>query len=118
MTMHIRSTALVAGLAVALTALGGCSTFQDKENRILFDGINFRTKSKRIDDDWSRFTVTVPNVSRSLTGALEAGDYEGTRYCVTNFGTSRIKWTVGPDTPPQQLPINKDDLTLSGECNP
>ena len=103
---------LAGGLAVILA---GCAA---KEDRVTFDGLYFKTKSHKVDDDLSRFTVEVDRVSQSLDAAREAGGYEGTRYCIQNFGTSRIDWVVGPYTPPTALQVVKDTLVFQGVCNP
>ena len=108
--------AICLGALAVLIALPACNRNDDK--RVAFDGLYFRTKARKVDDDLSRFTVTVPKVSRSLDGALQAGAYEGVRYCIAADGTSRIRWDVGPDTPREQLVISDDTLTLQGECNP
>ncbi|MBL4766654.1 MAG: hypothetical protein JKY94_02940 [Rhodobacteraceae bacterium] len=109
----MRALSFTTLLAVALTA---CSKKEDSGLR--FDGQYFAAKSKKVDDTLSVFTVTVEPVSSSLDGALAAGGYEGTRYCIKNFGTSVIKWTVGPKTEPGQLRIVEDTLTLQGQCDP
>ncbi len=107
---------LAAGLVIlaALSACGGSAS----DERILFDGQAFRAKAKPVDKKKSpsEFTVTVNGISASLDGAREAGRYEGTRFCVQNFGSSRIAWTVGPDTEPQNLRIDNDSLTFAGAC--
>jgi len=96
--------------------LGACAI--KSSDRVLFDGHAFRAKAKVVDKKVSRadFTVTVNGVSASLDGAREAGRYEGTRYCIENYGTSRIKWKVGPDTEPQNLRITDNALTFAGTC--
>ena len=96
----------------ALAALAGCQA----QERIQFDGKYFRTKASRVDRQHREdFTVTVRNVSQSFEGAREAGRYEGTRYCVNNFGSSDIAWAVGPDTP-GQLQVVNDKLIFRGTC--
>lgn len=109
----MRSATILILLTVALVA---CSKKEDSGLR--FDGQYYLAKSKKVDDNLSVFTVTVEPVSSSLDGALAAGGYEGTRYCIKNFGTSVIKWTVGPKTEPTQLRIVDDTLTLQGRCDP
>ncbi|MEC7257889.1 MAG: hypothetical protein VXW58_08710 [Pseudomonadota bacterium] len=106
---------LALATGILALALAGCTA---KEDRVTFDGLYFKTKSHKVDDDRSRFTVEVDRVSQSLDAAREAGGYEGTRYCITNFGTPRIAWAVGPETPPQALQVVKDTLIFQGECNP
>jgi hypothetical protein len=98
-----------------LAILTGC---QSSEDRLAFDGFYFKAKAADIDDDRSRFTVTVFKVSQTLQGAREAGAYEATRYCIENFGTSRIAWVAPPDAPAESLTIVDDTLTFQGECNP
>lgn len=104
--------ALVAALAILA---GGCTK---KDDRVLFDGLYFKSKASAIDKKktLAEFTVTVNDVSQSLDAARSAGGYEGTRYCVQNFGSSKIDWTVGPETEPQFLTIDKDTLTFQGTC--
>ena len=102
--------------ALCLLALGACNANKDK--RILFDGIHFRTKAKAIDRKVSAadFGVEVKSASQSLDGARAAGEYAGIRYCIANFGSSRIDWAIGPDTDPAALRIEGDTLTFRGTC--
>lgn len=106
---------LMLAVAVAVTGLSACG---NRDKRVAFDGVYFKTKAKRVDDDYSEFTVSIASPSASIEGAREAGRYEGTRYCIENAGTSRILWTVGPDTDPAQLRIQDDTLVFRGRCNP
>ncbi|AVO37207.1 hypothetical protein [Pukyongiella litopenaei] len=103
---------------VAVVVPAGCSTFKRDEGRIAFDGVYFRSKTAAVDKKvtLADFTTTVKGVSASFDGAREAGRYEGTRYCISNYGTSKIDWSVGPDTDPQRLTIVDDTLTFSGRC--
>ena len=105
-----------AAAALCLLALAGCNA--DKDNQTLFDGQQFRTKAKPADRKvtLAAFTVDVKNVSKSLKGARAAGEYAGIRYCVVNYGSSRIDWEVGPETDPETLVIEKDSLTFRGTC--
>lgn len=103
-------------LALAIlgaTALVGCV---DPTDQPRFDGQYFRTKVAKVDDQRAAFTVRVRDVSRSLDGAREAGRYAGTNYCVSDFGSSKIAWGVGPDTPPEQLQITDDTIVFDGVC--
>jgi hypothetical protein len=106
----MRLVALIAFSGLALTACG------PDDDDILFDGQFFRAS---IDTDRAtrdQFTVTARPVSASLIGAREAARYEATVYCVNRYGRSDIIWTVGPDSPDEQLPISNDTLTLQGRC--
>ena len=98
-------------LCVGLVA--GCATPDD---RILFDGHFYKAKLRKVDRQLDVFTVSVKPVSKSLTGALAAGEYEAIKYCVTNFGNSDILWNLGPDAPQGQYRIENDTVTLQGRC--
>lgn len=110
-----RSTLAVFGLAALVVLIAGCTK---KDERVLFDGLYFKAKAAPVDrkKTLAEFVVSVQDVSQSLEGARAAGGYEGTRYCIANYGTSRIDWTVGPETEPQQLVIDKDTLSFRGTC--
>lgn len=116
--MNTKMTKLArTGFALALTAaVAGCGGggFWNQDP-VLFEGVEFRQKSSPVSrDDRRSFEVAVRPVSASLTGAREAGKYEGTRYCIQNFGNSDIKWQIGPDS--EVLPVEDDTLTLTGRC--
>lgn len=97
--------------------VAGCNR---PEDRVTFGGYYFRTDASPIDkkNTLRDFTVSIRNVEQSLDGARAAGGYEGTRYCIKNFGTSRIDWTVGPATDPQNLRITDGRLSFQGTCDP
>lgn len=107
-----------ASAVLALALLTACGLITPSEDRILFDGKPFRAKAKVVDKKTAPtdFTVVVNGVSASLDGAREAGRYEGTKFCIQNFGSSRIAWKVGPDTDPQNLQISDNRLTFAGTC--
>ncbi|WP_299945030.1 hypothetical protein [uncultured Ruegeria sp.] len=98
--------------------VSACGTAPSRATRVAFDGIYFRASAKHVNKKAtpSEFTVTVNGVSQSFDGAREAARYEGTKFCIQNFGSSRIVWKVGPDTEPQNLRIEKDKLTYAGRC--
>ena len=96
--------------------LVGC---ERREDRISFDDNYYRAKLKREDrKQRDVFTISVSPVSASLDGAREAGRYEGTRYCIENYGTSLIDWAQSPDADEAELVIDKDTLLLAGRCSP
>jgi uncharacterized protein YgiB involved in biofilm formation len=109
----------VGGLCLgALFLTAGCET---REKRLVpFDGYRYKAKAGAIDKKVSRadFTTTIWAVSQSLAGARAAGRYEATKYCIKEYGTSKINWIVGPDTPPENYRIVDDTLTFSGKCDP
>ena len=108
---------LICGMA-AFALLAACGDKPLGSNKVEFDGEYFRAKARVVDKKVSPtdFTVVVRGVSATLDGAREAGRYEGIKFCVQNFGSSRIDWKVGPDTEPQELDISDDILTFSGTC--
>ena len=105
-------TTMIAAL-VGATLIAACT---DSRNRIPFDGQFFRTKVAKVDKQRDVFTVTIRDVARSLDGAREAGRHAGNAYCVENFGSSKIAWSVGPDTPPEELTVVNDTLVFQGVC--
>lgn len=111
----LRATSLMLLLGMGLT-LAACT---EKDKRLAFDGHFFRAKSAKVDkDNLLPFVVTVQKATQSIEGARQAGAHEGHFYCIKNFGTSRIKWDIGPDSPDAALVFDKDALILRGECNP
>ena len=111
-------TAMVSMFAI-LSLVAACGTAPTRSSdRVAFDGQYFRASAKPVDKRKApaEFRVTVSGASASLDGAREAGRFEGTKFCVQNFGASRIVWSVGPDTEPQNLRIVDDKLTFAGTC--
>lgn len=110
------------GLAVlcasALLVMASCTKREDK--LLPFDGFLYKAKAGPVDKKVSRadFTTTVWEVSQSLEGARQAGRYEATKYCIKEYGSSKVAWSVGPDTPPENLRIVDDTLTFAGRCDP
>ncbi|WP_254441137.1 hypothetical protein [Ruegeria atlantica] len=103
---------------LTLSLVSACGGITSSSDRVLFDGKYFRAKAKPVDKKKipTEFTVVVNGVSASLDGAREAGRYEGTKFCIKNFGSSSIAWKVGPDTEPQNLRVSDDKLTFAGAC--
>ncbi|MEM6939830.1 MAG: hypothetical protein AAF943_15080 [Pseudomonadota bacterium] len=99
--------------AAVLVILAGC---ESRRNAIAFDEQYFRTNVSKVDGDRAVFTVRVRDVSRSLDGAREAARHAGNSYCIGNYGSSDILWTVGPDTPQEALPISDDAIVFKGVC--
>ncbi|CUJ86979.1 hypothetical protein RUE5091_00541 [Ruegeria denitrificans] len=106
------------GGVIAMSVVSACGGITSSSDRVFFDGQFFRAKAKPVDKKKmpTEFTVVVNGVSASLDGAREAGRYEGTKFCINNFGSSSIVWKVGPDTEPQNLRISDDKLTFAGTC--
>ena len=93
----------------------GCSNpLELEENKVSFDGYYFSSKLTRNKLDDRSFDLKVRRANRSLLGAREAGRYEATRFCIKNYGTSDIKWVLGPDD--QSIGLTGKVLKLSGQC--
>ena len=108
---------VVVGLTAALL-LSACDN--ERKKRVAFDGVYFKSKTKPVDKKktLSEFYTQIQGVSYSFDGAREAGRYEGTKYCINNYGTSNIDWKVGPDSDPSRLVVTDDSLTFLGRCDP
>ena len=112
-----QSRYFIMGLATSsFLMMTGCSNpFELEENKVSFDGYYFSSKLSRSKLDNRSFDLTVRRANRSLLGAREAGRYEATRFCIKNFGTSDIKWVLGPDD--QSIGLTGKVLKLSGQCD-
>ena len=112
-----QSQYFIMGLAMSsfLMMMGCSNPFEVEENKVLFDGYYFSSKLSRSKLDDRLFDLTVRRANRSLLGAREAGRYEATRFCIKNFGTSDIKWFMGPDD--QSIGLTGKVLKLSGQCD-
>ncbi|MFC3615741.1 hypothetical protein ACFORG_18455 [Lutimaribacter marinistellae] len=114
--MHGMKAIVMFAAMSGVVLSAGCG--ERRENRVLFDGLYFPSKAAAVDKKVSLadFTVTVQDATQSLDAAREAGRYQATRYCIDNFGTSRVDWVVGPDSDASQLRIVDGDLVFRGTC--
>ena len=112
-----QSQYFIMGLATSsFLMMTGCSNpFELEENKVSFDGYYFSSILSRSKLDDRSFDLTVRRANRSLSGALEAGRYEATKFCIKNYGTSDIKWVLGPDD--QTIGLTGKVLKLSGQCD-
>lgn len=103
----------------AVLVLTGCEAVVGNK-RPLYDGVPFKTSAKAVDKKVSRalFSVTVKDAGRSITGARQAAAHAGTRYCIENYGTSRIDWAVNPSDENAPLTLSGGDAIFQGTCNP
>jgi len=92
--------------------------------RITFDGIAFRTTAQAVDRrvTLEAFVVEVRDAAAALDAARAAANYEGIKYCIAQYGTSRIDWVVDPsDTSSDteaRLTMTDGDLRVQGRCDP
>ena len=105
------------GMAVVVSVLlAGCTGTIRNVNAVKFDGHYFTGRAAKIKTDPHGFTVRIRNAAKSIAGAREAARYEATIYCIEQFGTSDIIWSVGPDD--DAISLSKGSLTLAGRCDP
>ena len=100
---------------VCLAVLAGCGKTSNKE-KLLFDGYTFKTSIKDVKEDPQMFDVTVKGANQSRTAAEDAGRYEATRYCVVNYGNSKLEWLVVKETSDGEVKVEQDTLLLRGRC--
>lgn len=100
---------------VCLTVLAGCGNTSNKQ-RVLFDGYAFKSSIKDVKEDPQMFDVTVKGANQSRTAAEDAGRYEATRYCVVNYGNSKLEWLVVQETSDGEVKVEQDTLLLRGRC--
>ena len=108
------------GALVGLFVLSACGSVSSSKNRTYFDGLYFPATVKSVDKKRQRetFTVTLKKVSQSRKAAGEAGHFEGTRYCVEQYGTTVIDWVENPlDVAAEMIPVD-DRFTFQGTCRP
>ena len=105
---------LALALCAGLVAVSGCAK---KSERVFFDGKYYPTKARAADkSDRHSFVVSVRRADQGLKGARAAGDYGGKQYCLKHYGTSEIRWSVGPDAPAAALARSGSGLAFSGRC--
>ncbi|MEX0304632.1 MAG: hypothetical protein AB3N24_19610 [Leisingera sp.] len=108
----------MACLAVAafVSACGSTTA----SNRPLYDGVPFKAKAKPVDKKTDRalFQVEIKGADRSVKGAREAAAHAGTKYCVQNYGSSKIAWVSDPGDEEAQLTLTDGRATFQGTCTP
>lgn len=104
---------IVIPVLMAVLALPACT---DKKKLTPFDGHYFRTKVSKVDKNLFDFEVKIRDVSQSIEGARQAGEYAGISHCIRYYGSSDINWSVGPDTPAEELRVVDDTLIFRGVC--
>ncbi len=106
----------VMGLGVLLLVmlvLGACT---EKDKRVYFGGNYYPARAKKIGDDRQNFQVTVRRSGQGSEGAREAGRHAGFKYCIENYGYSKVDWINGPDAKTGQLTSSNGNLIFKGRC--
>ena len=103
---------LLLGAALALSACG-----KRKEDKVSFNGKYFASKATKVSkEERDHFIVEVRRAFQDLEAAKEAGRYEAIRYCIKEYGTSKMDWVIGPDS--ENIVPSDDMITLEGYCRP
>ena len=110
---HLRGLATVV---VASTLVAACSGTIRNVNAVKFDGHYFAGRASKSSADPHGFSVRIRNAAKSIAGAREAARYEATIYCIQQFGTSDVIWSIGPDD--AAISLSNRSLTLAGRCDP
>jgi uncharacterized protein YgiB involved in biofilm formation len=112
---NLKMTALACACAAVLAGCG-----ESRKDLPVFEGVPFRTDASAVDKKVTRalFEAHVYDARSSLDGAREAARYAGTKYCIANYGSSKIDWAIDIDNPATPLPLDEDILVLQGTCNP
>ena len=113
---HRRHLRALATVVVASTLVAACSGTTRNVNAVKFDGHYFAGRASKSSLDPHGFFVRIRNAAKSIAGAREAARYEATIYCIEQFGTSDIIWSIGPDD--EAISLSNRSLTLAGRCNP
>jgi len=117
-----KTPAIITGLLIATTALSACgdnwrASFKSKRERITFDGFQYKAKAKQVSkEERDHFEVVVSRANQSLDGARQAGGHEAVKYCIKEYGTSKMDWVIGPETE-TIIPVD-DKIRLEGYCRP
>ena len=113
---HWRHLRALATVVVASTLVAGCSGTIRNVNAVKFDGHYFAGRASKSSVDPHGFSVRIRNAAKSIAGAREAARYEATIYCIEQFGTSDIIWSIGPDD--EAISLSNGSLTIAGRCDP
>ncbi len=113
---HRRHLHALATVVVASTLVAACSGTIRNVNAVKFDGHYFAGRASKSGADPHGFSVRIRNAAKSIAGAREAARYEATIYCIQQFGTSDIIWSIGPDD--EAISLSNRSLTLAGRCDP
>ncbi|APG46442.1 hypothetical protein [Phaeobacter porticola] len=111
-------TKIMTALALGGAILAGCGDII--KDRPTYAGVPFKAKSKAVNkkETLAKFTTTVSKATQSLDGARLAAHHDGTRYCIENFGSSRILWQSDPLDTDVGVPLDGDTAVYAGTCTP
>ncbi|WP_372887850.1 hypothetical protein [Shimia sp.] len=103
-------------LTVAVAGCGSFSLTGKSRSDTTYEGVRFKSRAHRVEDDRSHFRVEVRRATQSLDGAKASGHHAGTRYCIEQYGSSKIDWISGPYQENESLILDGDTLVMEGIC--
>ena len=102
---------------VALLALLMMTACAKREALILFDGIDFRTKTSTTRADRHAFATEVRAAGQNVAAAQKAGRYSATVYCAHTFGSSEIDWSEASAAAAEAIGLTAEgSMILQGRC--
>ena len=104
-------------LGLSLMALVGCDQSRN-DNLFRYGDAYYAPRINVSGDDRRQFSVSVIGFEQGLDGAREAARYEATKHCINYLGSSQAAWSVGPDSPREELQIVSGALQFAGRCDP
>ncbi|WP_036797486.1 hypothetical protein [Leisingera caerulea] len=112
--------ALPMACLAAVTLVTACGTSVSNRDRLLYDGVPFKAKTKPVDKktDPAAFYVEIKGADRSVKGARQAAHHAGTKYCVVTYGSSKIAWATDPSDETAPLTLTDGRATFQGTCTP
>lgn len=117
LALCLLSVGLTGCNAVSNTAgalgLGNATPFRTTLER---DGVRYRARVAADPEDKREMSIFVTPVATNPEAAVSTASFAANRYCILVYGGSDKVWTLGPDTPVEQLPIEDDTATLRGRC--
>ena len=78
-------------------------------------GLPYRAVLKR-EDDRRNFTVRVRAGGVSVPDVRESVRFPATRYCLTTYGGSDVRWEIDPATGDWAFSREGDDMIFRGRC--
>ena len=106
-----------AALFLICAALGLAGCAKTKKDDITFGGFTFASRAEKVSkEERDHFIVEVRRATQDLNAAREAGRYQATKYCIEQYGTSKIDWVTGPETE-NIVPVD-GMIRMEGYCRP
>lgn len=113
----LRGTTGIAVMLPLVATVSACDWLSpNNRSETVYDGFEFKSRTEQVEEDRSHFQVEVRRASQSLDGAKAAGHHAGTRYCIAEYGSSKIDWIKGPYRENDTIVLVDGNLYLEGIC--